>query len=267
VCGIVAVLLYPRPRPDDMWQALCAVFACALISNEERGQAATGLAVVQADGHAQVYKQPIRASQFVETQSYRDLMAEVGPTTTLILGHTRLPTQGSPGNPDNNHPIEVGPVLGVHNGHIGNDAELFDRWKLPRRAEVDSEIIFQMLAALSPQSLNGAYLPKVSECLAQMEGQFTFLALDRRCPSHLLVLKHENRSSPEKVDTKISKVRVYSIRRKCHEQDQKNVYERVQTGSAAAAGDQRQERGPDRTGSGGGTRLSVPLKTPVVREG
>ncbi len=192
MCGIVAVLLYPRPRPDDVWQALRTVFARALISNEERGQAATGLAIVQADGQAQVYKQPMRASQFVETQSYCDLMAAVRPTTTLILGHTRLPTQGSPGNPDNNHPIEVGPVLGVHNGHIGNDVELFYRWKLPRRAEVDSEIIFQMLAVFSPQSLNGTYFPRVSECLAQMEGQFTFLALDRRCPSRLLVLKHEN---------------------------------------------------------------------------
>lgn len=192
MCGIVAILLYPRSRPNDMWQALTTVFARALISNEERGQAATGLAVVQANGEAQVYKQPIRAGQFVGTQPYRDLMAKVGPTTTLILGHTRLPTQGSTSNPDNNHPIEVGPVLGVHNGHIGNDAELFDRWKLPRRAEVDSEIIFQMLAAFSPQALNGTYLPKVSECLTQMEGQFTFLALDRRCPSRLLVLKHEN---------------------------------------------------------------------------
>ena len=192
MCGIVAVLLYPQPRPDDVWQALGAVFTRALISNEERGQAATGLAVIQADGLAQVYKQPIRASQFVETPSYHDLMAKVGPTTTLILGHTRLPTRGSPSNPDNNHPIEVGPVLGVHNGHIGNDAELFERWQLPRRAEVDSEIIFQMLAAFSPQSLNGTYLSKVSECLTQMDGQFTFLALDRRCPSHLLVLKHEN---------------------------------------------------------------------------
>ena len=192
MCGIVAVLLYPQPRPSDTWQALGTTFTRALISNEERGQAATGLAVVQMDGQAQVYKQPIRASQFVETRSYHDLMAKVGPTTTLILGHTRLPTQGSPRNPDNNQPIEVGPVLGVHNGHIGNDAELFERWQLPRRAEVDSEIIFQMLAAFSPQSLNGTYLPNVSECLAQMEGQFTFLALDRRCSSHLLVLKHEN---------------------------------------------------------------------------
>ncbi|HTP11154.1 MAG TPA: hypothetical protein VMP08_23025 [Anaerolineae bacterium] len=192
MCGIVAVLLYPRPRSIEVWQDLGAVFTRALVSNEERGQAATGLAVVQADGQAQVYKQPIRASQFVETPSYRELMATVGPTTTLILGHTRLPTQGSAGNPDNNHPIEVGPVLGVHNGHIANDAELFERWRLPRRAEVESEIIFQMLAAFSPQSLNGTYLPKVSECLAQMEGQFTFVALDRRCPAHLLVLKHAN---------------------------------------------------------------------------
>ena len=192
MCGIAAILLYPQPRTDETWQNIRQVFTRNLVFNEERGQAATGVAIVQADGQARVRKQPVPAGQFVEMAAYREAMEAVGPATTLILGHTRLPTQGTPSNPDNNHPIEAGPVLGVHNGHIVNDAELFARWGLSRRAQVDSEIIFRMMAALSPVALNGHYLQAVSECLAQMKGQFTFLALDRRCPARLLVLKHEN---------------------------------------------------------------------------
>ena len=81
------------------------------------------------------------------------------------------------------------------------------------------------------------------------------------------VFENADRPSPEKVDTIISKVRVYYHRRNSHEHDQKNLYERVQTGSASAARDQRQERRPDRTGSGSWPRLSFPLEIQVLSGG
>ncbi len=192
MCGIAAVLLSPQARSAATWQSIRTTFTRNLVFNEERGKAATGLAVVQANGDIEIYKQAIPASEFVETTTYQSLLEKVGPNTTLILGHTRLPTQGSVNNPGNNHPIEAGMVLGVHNGHISNDDELFERWHLPRRAEVDSELIFQMLAELWPPTSLDDYLSEVDNYLAEMQGQFTFLAIDRRCPARLLVFKHEN---------------------------------------------------------------------------
>lgn len=67
--------------------------------------------------------------------------------TTAVL-HTRAWTKGSPVNPNNNHPIRVANIVGVHNGGVWNDDELFaELGILDRRiGHVDSEAIFAALA-------------------------------------------------------------------------------------------------------------------------
>ncbi|MCX7840027.1 MAG: hypothetical protein N2559_11320 [Anaerolineae bacterium] len=191
MCGIAALLLYPQERSAEQWRALTDVFTRNLIYNEERGKAATGLAVMQVDGQIAVAKMPLPASEFTQTPEYRALMTRLDAQTTIVLGHTRLPTKGSPHNNANNHPLHSGPVWGVHNGHIHNDDELFTRYGYVRHAQVDSEIIFQLLADV-PLSTNSHYLPTIAARLRLLEGDFTFIACDQRVPTHLLVLKHNN---------------------------------------------------------------------------
>ena len=192
MCGIASVLLHPQRRSDQDWADLRALFTRNLVANEVRGRAAAGVAVVQQDGRALVYKLPCEASAFVQTEGYINLWDIVDEQTVMILGHTRLPTRGSPDDPHNNHPIEAGNVIGVHNGHIDNADELFQRWRMLRLAEVDSEVIFRRMAAFSPLALNGQYLPTLTASLAELEGYFTFLAVDLRRPTHLLAYKHHN---------------------------------------------------------------------------
>ncbi|MCA9935198.1 MAG: hypothetical protein KC415_14790 [Anaerolineales bacterium] len=192
MCGIAAVLLNPHERTPETWEALRQSFTSNLLFNEKRGQAATGVAVMDVHGHLEMYKQPLPAAEFVGTERYRALLAGIGSETTLILGHTRFPTKGSPDNDANNHPICIGPVCGVHNGRIQNDDALFAQTQLPRRAEVDSEIIFQLLAQQSVHSNPSHYLTAIRPVMQQMRGQFTFLAADVRSPQRLLVVKHQN---------------------------------------------------------------------------
>ena len=64
--------------------------------------------------------------------------------STALLGHTRWRTRGDPGNNANNHPIRAGDIVGTHNGTLYNADALFRRLRLPRFAEVDSEVIFRM---------------------------------------------------------------------------------------------------------------------------
>jgi glucosamine 6-phosphate synthetase-like amidotransferase/phosphosugar isomerase protein len=190
MCGIAAILLQPQARSAPVWAELRATVSANLAANAMRGREATGLGVIQCNGAAFVYKVDLEAEAFIETDGYHALLDTLNEETTVILGHTRLPTQGSPRNPHNNHPIEIGPVVGIHNGHIDNDDELFTRWALPRRAQVDSEILFRRLATLSP--LDAQYLLKVEESLACLTGEFTFLAVDCRRPTQLLAFKHAN---------------------------------------------------------------------------
>jgi glucosamine 6-phosphate synthetase-like amidotransferase/phosphosugar isomerase protein len=191
MCGIAALLLHPQERSPEQWRALTDLFTRNLVYNEARGPAATGIAILQRDGTIATHKMPLPASQFTQTAEYRALLARINAHTTIVLGHTRLPTKGSPLNNANNHPLHAGPVWGVHNGHIKNDDELFARYGYARQAEVDSEIIFQFLAEVAPTSTE-AYLRAITQRLRWLDGDFTFLACDQRAPTQLLVLKHNN---------------------------------------------------------------------------
>lgn len=90
-----------------------------------------------------VYKQPISATAFVK-QSAELLRQAV--TSDLVIAHTRYPTQGHKSKPENNHPIDHEWVVGVHNGMVANDFELFRELGIERKGEVDSEAIFAVVS-------------------------------------------------------------------------------------------------------------------------
>lgn len=111
----------------------------------ERGRHATGAAWSQRatdiPGKEVWYmKRPVPAERFIS-----DLRHLPARSRNVIL-HTRWATKGSPSNRDNNHPIVVPGVVGVHNGHIVNDDELIARYGGERTGEVDSEAAFRLIA-------------------------------------------------------------------------------------------------------------------------
>lgn len=198
MCGLAGVLLYPTQRPETEWVELRGVFTRMLVFNEERGREATGVAVIQADGDYSLFKQPVPASELVGMYGYHKVIKTIGDSTTCILGHTRMPTKGSRWHNVNNHPLLAGHVIGIHNGMIGNDDQLFTRFSLPRSGEVDSEIIFRLLDTVDPadgnnelnSELNGAHLRTVWEKIQLLEGTFATLSVDLRKPTGLLVTKN-----------------------------------------------------------------------------
>ncbi len=192
MCGIAATLIFPQERTERDWIGIRDLFTWNLIFNEERGPRATGVAIFQSDGQVKVLKEPVRACEFVRNNRYQRLLAEVNSQTTLLLGHTRLPTKGDPAFNGNNHPLQAGPIFGVHNGAITNDDTLFELLGLPRQAQVDSEVIFRLLEDIPPIHSDRDYLIAVRKPLQRLQGRFTFLACDTRRPTKLLALKHGN---------------------------------------------------------------------------
>ncbi len=193
MCGIASVFLYPQQRSPQVWEGIRSNFTANLLFNEQRGEAATGLAIINLNGQTWIDKQPLPAHKFVSTETYQNLLQEINQDTVLILGHTRLPTQGTPQDNRNNHPLQAGTVYGIHNGHIDNDRLLFARWGFVPQTQVDSEIIFRLLADCSdncPQEMELLALFKLK--LSNLEGKYTFLAIDSRVPQRLLVVKHNN---------------------------------------------------------------------------
>ena len=117
-------------------QALLAAIA-------ERGADAVGYAYRAPDEpYATVVKQRTPASKLLERVA-------VPAETTQLLVHVRDYTKGHPSIPANNHPVRLGPVIGIHNGIITNDDELLAPHSCARaepRMTVDSEAIFAIAA-------------------------------------------------------------------------------------------------------------------------
>lgn len=135
MCGIAGYSLSESSGidPFDAARVLIA-------SVSERGADSAGCAYVDGDAIS-VFKQPGGASQFLET-------FELPAGVRQILLHVRDFTKGRPSLMANNHPIKHHSIVGVHNGRIENDEQVFTALGVERAEAgmtVDSEAIFASL--------------------------------------------------------------------------------------------------------------------------
>ena len=136
---------------------------------EVRGTDAAGIAY-HSRGQLHIYKRPRPA----HAMHWR-----IPGDAWVVMGHTRMTTQGSEKRNYNNHPflgrVKEGPFALAHNGVIFNDLELRRSNSLPTTAiETDSYIAVQLIERqkeVSPHSLR-----RMAEVL---EGHFTFTVLDQ----------------------------------------------------------------------------------------
>jgi glucosamine--fructose-6-phosphate aminotransferase (isomerizing) len=168
MCGIAGYSLDPSSPLDR------TVAARALLAGiAERGADAVGFAYRATAPNVTVHKQRTGASELLDR-------VEVEQSTTQLLVHVRDYTKGHPRIASNNHPIRHGKVVGIHNGIIVNDDELFARHGIARANDemtVDSEIIF----ALAGQSRG-----RTAHTLEQLYGSMATAWLDEERPELVL---------------------------------------------------------------------------------
>jgi glucosamine 6-phosphate synthetase-like amidotransferase/phosphosugar isomerase protein len=141
MCGIAGYSLKPRA---DIDRTLAAQALLAGIA--ERGADAVGYAHRSPGRAVEVHKRRSGASRLLEDLTVPDSAVEV-------LLHVRDYTKGHPTITANNHPVRHGSVVGVHNGIILNDEEIFERHEFERdRPEmtVDTEAIFAVVEQFGP---------------------------------------------------------------------------------------------------------------------
>ena len=150
------------------------------IAAEVRGTDATGIAYNTSRG-LQIYKRPLAAHR---------LHLRIPAEAHVVMGHTRMTTQGSAKKNFNNHPF-FGHVKGkyfalAHNGIIWNDLELRRTKHLPRtKVQTDSFIAVQLIE--QQKSLNLSSLKCMAE---QVEGSFSFSVLSEQ--DDLWLVKGDN---------------------------------------------------------------------------
>jgi glucosamine--fructose-6-phosphate aminotransferase (isomerizing) len=168
VCGIAGYSLGLDSRIER------TVAARALLAGiAERGADAVGYAFRRPGTAATVHKQRSGATALLDR-------IRVPEEATQLLVHVRDYTKGHPSLAANNHPIRHGAVVGIHNGIITNDDELFDAHGIARAEPdmtVDSEIIF----ALAERSRG-----RTAEALQKLYGSMAAAWLDEDRPELLL---------------------------------------------------------------------------------
>ncbi len=187
MCGQAGIILGQKRRSAEERDHLAWLFTQLLVLNEPRGPHATGVAWLNRDGEHRLFKRPVRASRFVTDKAFHEVLSGVDNRATLLLGHTRWRTRGDELVNENNHPIRAGDILGTHNGTIYNANYLFRRYKLPRFAEVDSEL----LCRLAGRAARGGPIDTVrfKDRLRFCRGQMAAVLASRLDPETILVLK------------------------------------------------------------------------------
>lgn len=170
MCGIAGYSMSPESNIDRTLAAQALLAGIA-----ERGADAVGYAHRGAGQVVTVHKRRSGASALLDE-------LRVPPDATQTLVHVRDYTKGHPKIEANNHPIRHGAVVGIHNGIIVNDEEIFSRYGF-RRAEAEMTVDSEAIFALAEHS-HGS-----SEALEELHGAMSTAWLDERVPSTLFLAR------------------------------------------------------------------------------
>jgi glucosamine 6-phosphate synthetase-like amidotransferase/phosphosugar isomerase protein len=171
MCGLAGFSLSPHDASRVDVSRLAESLLGAI---EPRGPHATGVAWVDDVG-VMCHKKPVRASQFI------DRYGTVPSGVSEALLHARYATHGSPEDSRNNHPLQVGSVVGVHNGVVFNTSELFRGTSFVERLDgVDSEAVFALLAGSRQHPV---------DLLSRVDGSATVAWYDNRYAGDLQVAR------------------------------------------------------------------------------
>ena len=165
MCCLFGIIDYRHSLSQKQLNRMLSVLATAC---EERGTDATGIAY-NDNGHLRIYKRPKAAHK---------MHFNVPQETHVIMGHTRMTTQGSEKKNYNNHPfpghVKAGDFALAHNGVLYNDETLRESRHLPKtKIETDSYIAVQLIEDRKTLDFNS--LKRMAEDLM---GSFTITVLD-----------------------------------------------------------------------------------------
>ena len=177
MCCLFGLIDYRHHLTGRKKSRIISVLASAC---EIRGTDATGIAY-NVGGTQRIYKRPVPA---------HCMHIRIPESAQVMMGHTRMTTQGSAKRNYNNHPFPGSAGKDVfalaHNGVLHNDEILRREFRLPRtKIQTDSYIAVQLIE--QKNALNFESLRHMAE---NVEGSFTFTVLDRK--DRLYIVKGDN---------------------------------------------------------------------------
>ncbi|RLI56709.1 MAG: hypothetical protein DRO87_07795, partial [Candidatus Thorarchaeota archaeon] len=164
MCGIVGAFAFGEPDADKEMEkirqeAIIFMTTELLQQTQTRGEDATGVATLFNNGMYIGLKSGEKAVNFISTRGGKEtdyegyvkiwrskVFNKKHPKYARIhVGHCRKSSVGNSFNNDNNHPIVVDPIIGIHNGTLKNHEIIFKKLDCERTGDVDSEAIMRLV--------------------------------------------------------------------------------------------------------------------------
>jgi len=143
MCGIFGIVTTSKTSTFNLHKALNELASLS----ESRGKESSGFAFRDLNGKIiKVLKGPLTATNLIKTQVYKKTVLEqtISKRDFCAIGHSRLVTNGTQLNDDNNQPVIKDGVVAVHNGIIVNENEIYSKYPLKKDYEIDTEVLLSL---------------------------------------------------------------------------------------------------------------------------
>lgn len=192
MCGVFGIVIEPGTAgPAFDVSAIRSLVRTLYRVSESRGKEAAGIAVHVDGAHAiEAHKSAMRGRRLIASPEARGIIrsASMGierGARVVLIGHTRMVTNGDPSENGNNQPVLGDRVAVLHNGIITNELLLRERNPdLPRRYEVDTELVVRLIerelasgGSLETASVAASTAIRGGNTIAVLDGQTGGLAL------------------------------------------------------------------------------------------
>ena len=208
MCGIIG-LFHMKNSEDVTFSEKDKAFLMKYLLTEltmetqSRGKDATGYCALFQNEESIGLKHGIQASEFCTKnwdkkefnfanhlkliEAYHN---EVSPIAS-VLAHCRAKTTGTETDNNNNHPIYIENLIGIHNGCLSNHTKIFSNIKedIVRVGEVDSEMIFQLIwLELKKGELK--FCDNVIKGVTEkLDGSFAVICINKKDPNSVLFFR------------------------------------------------------------------------------
>ncbi|OEK06768.1 hypothetical protein [Roseivirga misakiensis] len=149
MCGIFGVIVSEKATYSSDF-LIKSVKSLAKLS-QRRGKDSSGLCAFNQQNHKiDVLKGPVRINELLKRPEASQLIQNaLGSKTSAckyVYGHSRLVTNGTQLNDNNNQPVAKDGVVGVHNGIVTNVDQLWEKHTdLTRENEIDTEVMLALV--------------------------------------------------------------------------------------------------------------------------
>lgn len=200
MCGIVGALSFeglPKDMEKVRQEAIIWLMTELLYVTHSRGRDATGINVSWADGNFLGLKMGIPSPEFITRFGNSDkhydgfmkvIRSKRSPLRTFI-GHCRKSSIGDSDDNNNNHPVKVGNIIGIHNGTLTNHETIFKKLKCGRDGEVDSEAIMRLVHIMSKGGTEPFTADMIKEVCLRLAGTYSCLVLNGDNPNQIAAFR------------------------------------------------------------------------------